>query len=60
MEKQIFTVVDKNTGQELRAQFENDPLADNEIAIPELRTEADGVMGNPYFNFETRTFYDNI
>jgi hypothetical protein len=55
MDKQIFTVVDKTTGQELRAQFEGDTLAENEIAVTELRTEA---MENPYFNFQTRTFYD--
>jgi len=56
MDKQIFTIVDKTTGQELRAQFDGDPLADNEIAVTELRTEA---MDSPFFNFETRTFYDN-
>ena len=51
----IVTIVDKTTGQELRAQFDTDLVADNEIALTELRTEA---MNNPYFDFNTRTFYD--
>lgn len=51
----IYTIVDKNTGQELRAQFEGWNLAENEIEIDELRTEE---MENPYFNFLTRTFYN--
>ena len=54
MEK-LYTIVDKNTGQELRAQFEGCNIAENEIEIIELRTEE---MENPYFNFETRTFYN--
>ena len=53
----IVTVVDSITGQELRAQFTGDSLADNEIEIEELRTEQ---MTNPYFNFETREFYDRV
>jgi hypothetical protein len=65
MIEKIYTIVDKNTGQELRAMFESDMLEanpigkieSNEIAIEELRTE---YMENPYFNFNTRTFYDNI
>lgn len=57
MEKKYYTIVDKLTGQELRGQFEGDALADNEIAIEEKRTE---VMDNPYFNFETKEFYDKI
>ena len=65
MEEKIFTIVDKNTGQELRAMFESDiilgnpmgRIESNEIAIEELRTVG---MENPYFDFTTRTFYDNI
>ena len=65
MIEKIFTIVDKNTGQELRAMFESDMLEanpmgrveSNEIAIEELRTE---YMENPYFDFTTRTFYNNI
>jgi hypothetical protein len=53
----IYTIVDKNTGQELRAQFEGCNIAENEIEIIELRTEE---MENPYFNFERRTFYNKI
>lgn len=50
------TIIDRNTGKELYAANTKIQLAENEIAIDELRTE---VMENPYFNFETRTFYDN-
>jgi hypothetical protein len=65
MIEKIFTIVDKNTGQELRAMFESDMLEanpmgrveSNEIAIEELRTIS---MENPYFDFNTRNFYDNI
>ena len=65
MIEKIYTIVDKNTGQELRAMFESDILEanpmgrieSNEIAIEELRTVG---MENPYFDFTTRTFYDNI
>jgi hypothetical protein len=57
MKKQFYTIVDKLTGQELRGQFEGDNIADNEIAILEVRTE---VMENPYFDFKTRTFYNKI
>ena len=55
MEKQFYTIVDKKTGQELRGQFEGDSIAENEVAILEVRTEE---MTNPYFNFLTRTFYN--
>ena len=50
----LRTVIDKYTGQELRAQFDGF-ISENEILIDELRTEP---MENPYFNFLTRTFYD--
>lgn len=58
MEGQVFTVVDKITGQEFRAQFEGDALAENEMIVPELRTDEMGQMDNPHFDFVTRTFYD--
>jgi len=65
MIEKIFTIVDKNTGQELRAMFESDMLEakpmgkieSNEIAIEELCTV---YMENPYFDFNTRTFYEKI
>ena len=57
MERKYFTIVDKLTGQELRGQFDGDNIAENEIAIEEVRTEA---INNPYFNFETKQFYDKI
>lgn len=51
----IYTVVDIDTSKELRAQFDIYNIAENEIAIIELRTEE---MENPYFNFETKEFYN--
>lgn len=53
----IVTIIDQLTGKELRAQFTGDSLADNEIEVSELRTVE---MTNPYFNFETREFYENV
>ena len=55
MEK-IYTIVDK-TGKELYAVMHISNLNENEIAIKELRTEE---MENPYFDFQTRTFYNKI
>ena len=55
MEK-IYTIIDKTTGQELYAKFDNE-VNDNEIAIEELRIE---FMENPYYNFDTKTFYNNL
>jgi hypothetical protein len=55
MEK-IYTIVD-NTGKELYATLDISILNENQIAIEELRTEE---MENPYFDFETRTFYNKI
>ena len=52
----LRTVINKQTGQELRAQFD-DFILENEMLIETLRTE---VMENPYWDFETQTFYDNI
>jgi hypothetical protein len=52
----IYTIIDKFTGQELRAEFNINYLAENEIGIEELRTE---IIENPYFDFKTRKFYDS-
>ena len=56
MEETLKTVIDKETGQELRAQF-NDQIAENEMLIDALRTE---YMENPYWNFENEIFYDKV
>ena len=48
------TVIDKETGQELRVQF-HDTIAENEMLIEVLRTEP---MENPYLDFENEVFYD--
>ena len=54
MEETLKTVIDKETGQELRAQF-HDQIAENEMLIDVLRTE---YMENPYWDFENNVFYD--
>ncbi len=54
MEEILKTVIDKETGQELRAQFHNQ-IAENEMLIEALRTEP---MENPYWDFENEVFYD--
>ena len=54
MEEILKTVIDKETGQELRAQFHS-TIAENEMLIEALRTEP---MENPYWDFENGTFYD--
>ena len=51
----IYTIVNEE-GKELYATYDISNLPIGEIAIEELRTE---VMENPYFNFETREFYDS-
>ena len=56
MEEKLKTVIEKETGQELRAQF-NDQIAENEMLIDALRTE---YMENPYWDFENEIFYDKI
>jgi len=50
------TIIDKNSGKLLYAVLELGELQSNELAIDELLTEN---FVNPYFNFETRTFYEN-
>ena len=54
MEETIKTVIDKETGQELRAQF-HDQIAENEMFIEALRMEP---MENPYWYFVNKVFYD--
>jgi hypothetical protein len=56
MEKKLKTVIDKETGQELRAQF-HDQIEENEMLIEDLRTEP---MENPYWDFVNEVFYDKI
>lgn len=56
MENKLKTVINKHTGQELRAQF-HDQIAENEMLIEALRTEP---MENPYWDFENEIFYDKI
>jgi hypothetical protein len=49
------TIIDKNTGKVLYASIIEVDLSENEIAIDELLTEE---MENPYFDFETKIFYN--
>ena len=51
------TIIDKNTGKVLYASIIEVELSENEIAIDELLTES---FENPYFDFKTRTFYENL
>jgi len=50
----IYTIVNQE-GKELYATANISNLPIGEIAIEELRTEE---IENPYFNFETREFYN--
>ena len=50
----LHTIINSE-GKELYATNDISDLQENEIAITELRTEE---MENPYFNFETRIFYN--
>jgi len=52
----IYTIINSE-GKELYAIENIENLPDNEIAIEELRTEE---MENPYFDFETRKFYNKL
>jgi hypothetical protein len=51
------SIIDRNTGKLICATAIELQLLDNEIAIDELLTE---IMENPYFDFETRTFYNKV
>jgi len=51
------TIIDKNTGQVLYCSMVEVELLENEISIDELLTEE---MENPYFNFNSKTFYNKL
>jgi len=51
------TIIDKNTGKVLYASIIEVELSENQIAIDELLTES---FENPYFDFKTRAFYENL
>lgn len=52
----LHTIIN-DEGKELYATNDISDLQENEIAITELRTEQ---IENPYFDFETRTFYNKL
>lgn len=49
-------IINKFTGQVLYATIVEVDILENEIAIDEVLTE---YFENPYFDFETKTFYEN-
>jgi len=49
------SIIDKYTGKLICATAIEIDVLENEILIDELLTEE---MENPYFDFETRTFYN--
>jgi len=51
------TIVDKKTGRVLFGTIIEVELLENEIAIEESLTQE---MENPYFDFNTKTFYNKI
>jgi len=51
------SIINKTTGQLICATSIEVEILENEILIDELLTEQ---MDNPYFDFETRTFYNKI
>ncbi len=50
----LVTIVNKVTGQEIRAQFD-EFISEEEMIIETLRTES---MENPHWDFENQVFYD--
>lgn len=50
----MYAIIEKETGKELYYKADNNVI-EGEIAIVELRTED---MRNPYFDFESRKYYD--
>lgn len=50
------SIIDKKTGKLICATAIEVEILKNEILIDELLTEE---MNDPYFDFETRTFYEN-
>jgi len=51
------SIIDKNTGKLICATAIEINVLENEMLIDELLTEE---MENPYFDFNTRTFYNKI
>jgi len=49
------SIIDKNTGKLICATAIEIDVLENEMLIDELLTEE---MENPYFDFETRIFYN--
>ena len=49
------SIIDKNTGKLICATAIEINILESEMLIDELLTEE---MENPYFDFETRTFYN--
>jgi hypothetical protein len=49
------SIIDKNTGKLICATAIEIDILENEMLIDELLTEE---MENPYFDFETKTFYN--
>jgi hypothetical protein len=52
----IYTIIDKATGKELYAKFDN-ICNEDEVFTEVLRTEQ---MENPHFDFETETYYNKV
>jgi hypothetical protein len=50
------SIIEKNTGKLICATAIEVDVLENEILVDELLTE---FMNDPYFDFETRTFYEN-
>jgi hypothetical protein len=50
------TIIDKNTGKVLYCR-KDEPTLENEMAVDLLLTIP---MENPYYDFNTQTFYDKI
>lgn len=55
MEK-LYTILNLD-GKVLYARYDIENISNNEIAIEQLITES---IENPYFDFETKTFYNKI
>jgi len=52
----IYTILNKD-GKELYATQDISNLQENEIVVEQLRTVE---MENPYFDFETKEFYNKL
>jgi hypothetical protein len=52
----IYTIINTD-GKVLYARYDIENIVQNEISIEELLTEE---MENPYFDFNTKTFYNKI